>query len=115
MPCPPATPVRRPRGRVYDEAFERVLVEIWEAAGYPWSARLKAILRLWLPWAVARLEISAEMETQLAAVSPRTIDRLLRVHKDKIRRRRFGSTKPGTLLKHHIPIKTDHWDVTEPR
>jgi hypothetical protein len=26
----------------------------------------------------------------------------------------YGRTKPGTLLKHHIPIKTDHWDVTEP-
>jgi len=25
-----------------------------------------------------------------------------------------GGTRPGTLLKHHIPIKTDHWDVTEP-
>ena len=29
-------------------------------------------------------------------------------------RRMDGRTKPGTLLKHHIPIKTDHWDVTEP-
>ncbi|MDP2958268.1 MAG: transposase family protein, partial [Longimicrobiales bacterium] len=25
-----------------------------------------------------------------------------------------GRTKPGTLLKHHIPIKTDHWEVTTP-
>src|SRR5438046_6319304 len=24
---------------------------IWEAAGYPWSLRLKALLPLWLPWA----------------------------------------------------------------
>ena len=28
--------------------------------------------------------------------------------------RRYGRTKPGTLLKHHIPLKTDHWDVTVP-
>jgi len=26
----------------------------------------------------------------------------------------YGRTKPGTLLKHHIPIKTDHRDVSEP-
>jgi hypothetical protein len=26
----------------------------------------------------------------------------------------YGRTKPGTLLKHHIPIKTDHWDVRNP-
>jgi hypothetical protein len=26
----------------------------------------------------------------------------------------YGRTKPGTLLKHHIPIKTDAWAVTTP-
>src|SRR5208337_3907207 len=26
----------------------------------------------------------------------------------------YGRTKPGTLLKHHIPLKTDHWDVQVP-
>ncbi len=25
-----------------------------------------------------------------------------------------GRTKPGALLKHQIPIRTDHWDVTPP-
>ena len=28
--------------------------------------------------------------------------------------RLYGRTKPGTLLKHHIPIKTDSWDVKTP-
>jgi transposase InsO family protein len=27
---------------------------------------------------------------------------------------RYGRTKPGTLLKHHIPLRTDRWDVTVP-
>jgi hypothetical protein len=115
---PPAAPgnrpVRRSRGRIYDAAVERILVIIWEAAGYPWSARLKAILPLWLPWVVARFDIDADLESQLSSISPRTIDRVLREHKDKIKRGRFGRTKPGTLLKHHIPIKTDNWDVSEP-
>ncbi|MCD6047753.1 MAG: hypothetical protein K0S08_1400 [Gammaproteobacteria bacterium] len=26
----------------------------------------------------------------------------------------LSGTKPGTLLKNHIPIKVDHWDVTKP-
>jgi hypothetical protein len=26
----------------------------------------------------------------------------------------YGRTKPGTLLRHHIPIKCDHWDVNSP-
>jgi hypothetical protein len=27
---------------------------------------------------------------------------------------RYGRTKPGTLLKQHIPLRTDRWDVTVP-
>jgi hypothetical protein len=30
------------------------------------------------------------------------------------RRRRYGRTKPGTLLKHHIPLKPGHGDVRVP-
>lgn len=105
---------RRPRGRTYGDQLEEVLVAIWEAAGYPWSVRLRAIVPLWLPWAVVRFDLTTSIEKQLGAISPRTMDRILAAHREKIRRRRFGRTKPGTLLKHHIPIKTDHWDVTEP-
>lgn len=31
-----------------------------------------------------------------------------------LKKKIYGRTKPGTLLKHHIPLKTDHWDVTTP-
>ena len=34
--------------------------------------------------------------------------------KRRRRRRLYGRTKPETLLKHHIPLKTDHWDVKVP-
>jgi hypothetical protein len=43
--------------------------------------------------------------------SPATIDRRLRPKKRQLKKRLYGRTKPGTLLKHHIPIKTDSWDV----
>ena len=32
----------------------------------------------------------------------------------QLRTRRYGRTKPGTLLKHPIPLKTDRWDVAVP-
>jgi hypothetical protein len=51
---------------------------------------------------------------QLRAISPRQIDRRLASTKRQLKTRRYGRTKPGTLLKHHIPLKTDHWDVTVP-
>ena len=69
---------------------------------------------LWLPWARRRLALSPATETKLRAISARQMDRVLAPDKRTIRRRLYGRTKPGTLLKHHIPIKTDHWDVTEP-
>jgi hypothetical protein len=92
----------------------RALKAIWTAAGYPWSVRLKALLPTWLPWARKRLALSGETEAQLRAISARQIDRVLARDKRRLRRRQYGGTRPGTLLKHHIPIKTDHWDVTEP-
>jgi len=109
-------PLRRPPPpqRIYGPAVEKLLVRIWEAAGYPWSVRLKAMLPHWLPWATAHFDIPADLEKLLLSMSARTMDRLLRAHKQAIKKRRFGRTKPGTLLKHHITIKTDSWDVKEP-
>jgi hypothetical protein len=112
----PKTPPRprRSRGPSYGRAVIQVLAQVWEAAGYPWSVRLKALLPLWLPWLRQRVALTPKLERQLRAISPRQIDRRLQSRKRILRRRIYGRTKPGTLLKHHIPIKTDHWDVTHP-
>jgi transposase InsO family protein len=106
---------QRRRGVSYPESAIRVLERIWEAAGYPWSVRLKAMLPLWLPQARKRVRgCTAEVEAQLLRMSARQMDRRLAEKKRKLKRRIYGHTKPGSLLKHHIPIKTDHWDVTAP-
>jgi hypothetical protein len=113
----PERRVRGPRpGRPtrYGPPVVRALRAVWEAAGYPWSRRLKALLPLWLPWARRRLALSPATEAKVRAISARQMDRVLAPDKRTIRRRLYGRTKPGTLLKHHIPVKTDHWDVTEP-
>jgi hypothetical protein len=105
---------RRRRRPVYAEPLIATLAAIWEAAGYPWSARLRALLPLWLPWARRHFRIPQAMERQLRTISASTIDRRLQTRKRRVRRRLYGRTKPGTLLKHHIPIRTAHWDVTIP-
>jgi hypothetical protein len=69
---------------------------------------------LWLPWAIKRLAISLQVQNQLLSISPATIDRRLKAKKRQLKKRLYGRTKPGTLLKHHIPIKTDSWDVKAP-
>jgi len=110
-----ATLKRKKRGPTYSPKAIRVLQHIWEAGGYPWSERLKAMLPVWLPWARQRFsDLTAEVECQLLAISPRQIDRRLKDRKRALGRRIYGRTKPGTLLKHHIPIKTDNWDICEP-
>jgi hypothetical protein len=91
-----------------------VVREVWETAGYPWSVRLHALVRLWLPWIRFRYHLTPDQETQLLAISPRQMDRRLQHVKRQVAKRIYGRTKPGTLLKHQIPIRTEHWDVKGP-
>jgi hypothetical protein len=113
---PPESRPRRRRLRVahYGKAVEQALRVVWEAANYPWSVRLKALLPCWLPWLKKRLSISPRLEGQLLRISPRQIDRRLRPYKTRAKRRLYGRTKPGTLLKHHIAIRAERWEVDEP-
>ena len=106
-------PPRR-RGVSYDQETLAVLTAVWEAAGYPWSVRLKALLPSWMPWIRKRFRLRREVEKQLLKISARQIDRRLKAAKTQKRRRIYGRTKPGYLLKHHIPVKTDRWDVQSP-
>lgn len=82
-----------------------VLGAIWTAAGYPWSLRRKALLPAWLPWARQRFRRTAAIEAELRQISPRQMDRRLQAQKRQFARRLYGRTKPGTLLKHHIPFR----------
>src|SRR6266498_3867758 len=115
-------PLREPRPRrctrrgfTYSTKTLSILSEVWKTAGYPWSVRLKALLPIWLPWIQQHFRLTAQLEKELLTISPRQIDRRLSLQKRKIHKRIYGRTKPGTLLKHQIPIRTTHWDVTTPR
>lgn len=107
-------PRRRLRGPSYGKSVDHALRLVWEAANYPWSVRLKALLPLWLPWLKKRISISARLESQLLRISPRQIDRRLGPYKAQAKRRLYGKTKPGTLLKHQIPIRAGRWEVSQP-
>lgn len=105
---------KRKRNYLYLNHTISILEAIWEASGYPWSVRLKATLPLWIHWARKHFNITPEVEKQLLSISPATIDRRLKNKKYLIRKRIYSSTRPGYLLKHQIPIKTDNWDVNIP-
>lgn len=58
--------------------------------------------------------IPPEVAERLRMMSPRQMDRCLRPYKRERRKRQYGRTKPGTLLKQQIPLRTDRWDVHGP-
>ncbi len=110
----PAGRRSRRRSPTYAAEVITLLAAIWEAAAYPCSVRLKALLPLWMPWIRRHLRPSAVVEKDLLRISPRQMDRRLRARKRRLKHRLYGQTRPGTLLKHLIPIKTDHWQVKRP-
>lgn len=111
---PKAHRPRTKRSVTYSKTAISTLAKVWEASGYLCSQRLKAALPQWLPWIKKHFDISQELEKQLLAISARQMDRRLFSHKRSAKRRLYGTTRPGSLLKHMIPIKTEHWDVTLP-
>ena len=114
VPVARVAPRRRVRGRTYGSPAISVLKAVWAAADYPWSVRLKALLPEWMPWIRRRFRINVEIEQQLLRISARSIDYRLKGEKRQQRRRLYGRTKPGSLLKPHIPLTADHWDVQVP-
>lgn len=111
-PRPSIRPVAR-RRPTYSEDGIRLLAQGWEASGYLCAQRLTAALPTWLPWLKRRATVTPTLEAQLER-SPRQIDRRLRARKHRLTRRRDGTTRPGSLWKHQIPITTDHGEGTTP-
>lgn len=99
----------------HKETIIKPLTRIWLAANLPCSKRLKAILPIWLPGYIQHFgSLSAEVIKALHTISPATLDRLLKPAKVKYRGRGRATTKPGTLLRKQIPIKTNQWDESRP-
>jgi len=109
-------PKKRGRPSQYNNAsIIKPLKRIWLAANLPCSKRLKVILPLWLPfYATEHGQLPHDVLIALHDISASTIDRLLKTTRIKYKGRGRSTTKPGTLLKKHIPIKTDQWDETRP-
>jgi hypothetical protein len=109
-------PKKRGRKPTYDHAaILPPLKRIWLAANQPCGKRLKAVLSLWLPgYSQIYDQLPDVIIQQLLRLSTATIDRLLQ--HTRLIQGRCGrtTTKPGTLLKTHIPVKLDQWNETKP-
>ena len=111
---PAAKRVGRKARYNHPEAVQ-VVRRIWLATDQMCGKRLKAALPLWLPHDEAEHGPHApEVKVLLTGISPASLDRLLRVIRVDVPQKGLVGTKPGTLLKSQIPIRTSNWDITQP-
>lgn len=100
---------------LYGEAERAVIKAIWLAAEQPCGKRLKAALGLWLPYYEKRHgRLKKRGKAKVLAISAATIDRLLAPCRIALGSRGRCGTRPGTLLRSQIPIRTEHWEVSGP-
>lgn len=97
------------------EVIEPIVRQIWLAAEQPCGKRLVPILRQWLPFYERRFgEVSGRQRKLVGKVSSATLDRLLIGARAEYPGWGRCGTKPGSLLKTEIPIRTGTWDLTQP-
>jgi hypothetical protein len=95
----------------------QALRQVWEASDRLCSKRLKPFLGelVKVMRRHGELAVNARVEAELCRMSPSTIDRLLRPWRRLGGRRPFSTTKPGSLLKSSIPIRTfADWEEDRP-
>lgn len=107
-----ATPLRRLRRRIYNDEDKRAVLRVLGMFDHISSKRLRAAMDAELATLrkQGHLPVSAECYEHLQNISASSMDRMRRQEPRPIRRHR-GGTKPGTLLKQQIPVRTfADWD-----
>ena len=109
------------RGRVHPgpepqyELIEPVVRQVWLTAEQPCGKRLVSILRQWLPYYERRFgPLSGRQRQLVRQVSAATLDRLLAAARAEHSERGRCGSKPGSLLRSEIPIRTGTWDLSRP-
>ena len=103
---------RGPKKKYDHPDILKILNHLWKITNLPCSKRLKVIIPLWLPY--YPFYILDPIKKALLTISPATIDRLMKPMRARFQKLGLSTTKPGSLLHHHIPIKTGQWDESVP-
>jgi hypothetical protein len=97
------------------EMIEPIVRQMWLTAEQPCGKRLVPVLQQWLPYYERRFGgVSSRQRKLLRQISAATLDRLLSGARAEYTGRGRCGTKPGSLLKTEIPIRTGTWDLTRP-
>lgn len=108
---------RKPRPPTYGPPVVEALTTCWAVLRAPAGKRLAPMLPVLVP--ILRrdgeLDLTDEQAEQLCQMSAATIDRRLAPERAKMMPRGRSHTKPGSLLKSQIPIRTwADWDDAVP-
>lgn len=108
---------RRPRPPTYGPELTEPLRGIWAIYGWPCGKHLAPFMAEGIE-ALERhgeIELTEAERGALCRMSPATIDRRLAADRRRHRIKGRSGTKPGTLLKGQIPIRTfAEWDESRP-
>jgi Integrase core domain len=113
----PAAGQRKPRTPVYGEEVIAALRKVWAVLDAPAGKRLAPFLPDIVDRLIAcgELDISTQTRYQLVRMSAATIDRRLAADRARWQPKGRSLTKPGSLLKSQIPIRTwADWDDDRP-
>jgi len=111
------SPPRKARVPKYDEDTVAALRFCWAVLGAPTGKRLAPVIGELVPRLrrFEELKISEDTERSLVAMSAATMDRRLGPDRARMLFRGRSHTKPGSLLKSQIPIRTwAQWDDAVP-
>jgi hypothetical protein len=113
----PQEPGRRRRKATYGTETLVPLRTIWRTLDglcgkrlAPYLPEIVPVLEAW-----GELHLTEEARERLLSVSSATIDRLLAGERRRLQLRGRSGTKPGSLLRHQIPVRTfAEWNEGEP-
>ena len=108
---------KRKRTPAYGKDVYAALKKVWVICDGICGKRLAPFLEEIVPvlekW--GELVLDEETRHKLVSISPATIDRMLAPARKGYQLRTRSQTKPGTLLKHQIPVRTfSDWDEVRP-
>ncbi len=108
---------RRGRAKIYGEEELRALTHIWKIYDYLCGKRLAPVMAeaVEVLEKFGEIRLGASTREKLGRISAATIDRMLARERGRYELKGRGHTRPGTLLKKQIPVRTfSEWDDARP-
>lgn len=75
---------------------------------------MKPAIALWIGYYKKNNDLSQKDEALLQDISPATIDRVLREFRGKFNKKGLSTTRPGSMIRELVPIRTNQWDENRP-